>query len=69
MAAFGSAGAAGTSETNAGSSAFNANNSANDASGYRDKAKDWAQSELPPDPNDTNSKSSKDWSIVSGEWL
>ena len=61
-----SAGLAGNYATNsfysaaaAGGSATNANGSANEAGGYRDKAKDWAQLALPPDPTNGDSKSAK----------
>ena len=74
-AAGGAATLAGTYATNsfnsaaaAGGSATSANNNANSAAGYRDKAKDWAQSGLPPDPANTNSKSAKSWSSKSQSW-
>ena len=51
-----------------GTSAFDAGNFADDAPGYRDKAKDWAQSGLPPDPGDKDSNSSKSWSTLSKNW-
>ena len=60
--------AAGQSATNAGTAAFDAGNSESNAAGYRDKAKDWAQSGLSPDPNNTNAKSSKSWSEESKKW-
>ena len=60
--------AAGQSATNAGTAAFDAGNSESNAAGYRDKAKDWAQSGLSPDPNNADAKSSKTWSIESKNW-
>ena len=71
----GAATAAGLSQTAAynsaeaaAQSAFAANESENGASGYRDKAKDWAQSGLSPDPANSDAKSSKTWSAESKKW-